>query len=202
LSEAEVNVFVNSLVNAAGKHQAKLIVLLETAKPYILRDREFYNKQGMRNATGKTWTQRKQELANIYGVGLRTFERGFSTIFEKLVTYTFTIPGLVDQLEVKVPRTFLPQVELIADRARASGEEKQPPQGDEPTDVSSPSELWQIIDNKLTDAIDDVFHVAEPQEFAARLQLFAKAVADKFFPGTLVDVQPAPEDDAQEGEAH
>ena len=199
LNENEVHDFVNAIVSAAGSHNRKLGDLLTIAKPYILRDREFYNKQGMRNATGKTWTDRKKELAEMYGVGLRTFERGFSEIKGKLVGYKFQIPGL--ELEVKVLKDLLPQVELIANLARSSGREKQALKVAEPLDVGSPLELWQLIDEKLTDAVEDVFHVSAPQEFAGRLRQFARAVADAFFPGTLVEISAAPEGSEREGES-
>lgn len=108
LSEDEVHTFVDDIVRAAGVHHGKRSALIRMSKPYILREREFYNKQGQRNVAAKTWTDRKKELAEIYGVGLRTFERDFADIFGKTVSFTFDIPGVVEGLIVKVPKDLLP----------------------------------------------------------------------------------------------
>jgi hypothetical protein len=192
LTEEEVHIFVNGIVRAAGIHHRKLNELLELSKPYILRDREFYNRQGQRNSQDKTWTTRKKELAEIYGVSLRTFERAFSEIVGKLISYTLNIPGLIDGLEVKVPKDCLSQLQLLEDRARSSSALAEPAEQEEIKSVASPVELWQLIDHKLTDSVDDVFHVSEADEFAARLQLFAQTIAKSFFPELVVEIKLGP----------
>ena len=49
--------------------------------------------------------------------------------------------------------------------------------------------------------VEDVLHVEDPKEFAVRLREFAQAVAEDFFPGTVVEVKPAPTKDSQENAA-
>lgn len=190
LSEEEVHTFVNDIVRSAGNHHRKLGELLKLSKSYILRDREFYNKQGQRNSQGKTWTDRKKELAETYGVGLRTFERAFSEIVGKLVSYTVNIPGLIDELEVKVPKDCLSQVQLLENRARSfSTAPAETAEQEKIKSVASPVELWHLIDHELTDSVDDVFHVSEREEFVALLQLFAQAIAKDFFPDLMVEMK-------------
>ena len=75
------------------------------------------------------------------------------------------------------------------DRAKtltAAGEER-----DEQS-VNSPLELWQAIDLTLKNQVGNVLSVDDPREFAVRLNEFARAVADNFFPSTIIDVTPAP----------
>jgi hypothetical protein len=195
MTEEEVRDFVNETARAANAHGAKLVDILRIAEPYILREREFYNKQGQRNAQGKTWTDRKGDLAAKFGTSLRTFERALSAILKTaLVSYEVSIPGLVEGLELKVRKDRLPDIKLIMDRAvtlSATGEERdvQP--------VTSPAELWQLMDQTLKDQIDNVLFVDDPNEFAVRLQKFAQAVADNFFPGSVVEVTAPPTEESQ-----
>jgi hypothetical protein len=193
MTEEEVRDFVNDAARAADSHGARLVDILKIAEPYILREREFYNKQGQRNAQGKTWTDRKAELAADCGKSVRTFERALSAILKTaLVNYEVSIPGLVDGLELKVRKDRLPDIKLLMERARtltAAGEER-----DEQS-VNSPLELWQVIDLTLKNQVGNVLSVDDPREFAARLKEFARAVADSFFPSTIIDVTPAPAKD-------
>ena len=54
---------------------------------------------------------------------------------------------------------------------------------------ASPSELWDLIDDNLTDYVDEVFYVSEPEEFTARLQAFAHAITKGFFPDLVVEIK-------------
>ena len=78
MTEQEVQQFVNDAARSAGNYGKKLADIITFAAPFILREREFYYQQGKRNAQGKTWTERKEELALTFGAKLRTFERALT----------------------------------------------------------------------------------------------------------------------------
>jgi hypothetical protein len=195
LTEEEVHDFLDHAAEAADAHGARMVDIIKISAPYILREREFYNKQGQRNAQGKSWTDRKTELASAFGKSLRTFERALTQINprEKLVAFVVNIAGLVEGLEVKVCEDRLPDLKVVAARAQTLA-----PAGDDEPTVGSPEDLWKLMDRTLKNQVDEVLRVADPTEFASRLREFAQAVADGFFPGTVVDVSPAPGERSEE----
>jgi hypothetical protein len=193
MTEQEVRQFVNDAARTAGNHGKKLADIVAFAAPFILREREFYNQQGKRNALGKTWTERKKELAATFGAGLRTFERALTEMLQpKTMEYNLAIPGLIEGLSIKFDKDRLPEIETLVARC---GLLATPSESADPVIADSPERLWKIIDGTLNDAIESVFFVDDPREFATRLGEFAQAVADNFFPQTKIEITPAPATD-------
>jgi hypothetical protein len=195
MTEEEVHVFVDDAARAAGTHGKKLADIIDLAGPFILREREFYNQQGKRNAKGKTWTERKKELAVAFCSGVRTLERALTKMLDTgVVDYNLMIPGLTEGLAIKLDEDLLPEIKSLEAHFRtlAVSSESQPMPEPAPVIATSPQQLWELIDSRLKDAVESVLFVDTSTEFAVRLKEFANAVAASFFPGTLVEVTPAP----------
>ncbi|MGB9232853.1 MAG: hypothetical protein WCC04_00415 [Terriglobales bacterium] len=193
MTEEEIRKFVDDAARAAGCHANKLTDIIVLASPFILREREFYDKQGRRDTRGKLWTERKAELATAFGASVRTFERALTEMLKPTtMEYNLSIPGLIEGLSIKFDKDRLPEIETLVARC---GLLAAPSESSDPVIADSPESLWKIIDGTLNDAIESVFFVDDPREFATRLGEFARAVADNFFPKTKIEITPAPAKD-------
>jgi hypothetical protein len=106
--------------------------------------------------------------------------------------YNLTVPGVIEGLPITFDKDRLPEIEMLVTRC---GLLTAPSKSSHAVVADSPESLWKIIDGNLNDAIESVFFVDDPREFASRLREFAQAVADNFFPQTIIEITPAPAKD-------